>query len=68
MTYHVDLKYLGKATGCFVDQDKVTSKEDERVTAYYLWLPYLLALCFILTRYESDGDVYNKSTFALNWI
>ena len=41
---------LGKATGCFVDQSKVETEEDAPVTAYYLWLPYLLAVCFTLAR------------------
>ena len=40
----------GKATGCFVDQTKIESEEDAPVTAYYLWLPYLLAICFVLAR------------------
>jgi len=36
----------GKATGCFVDQSKIDSPEDAPVTAYYLWLPFLLTFCF----------------------
>jgi len=36
----------GKATGCFVDQSKIFSEEDAPVTAYYLWLPFLLTFCF----------------------
>jgi len=36
----------GKATGCFVDQSKIESPEDAPVTAYYLWLPFLLTFCF----------------------
>jgi len=40
----------GKASGCFVDQSKITYGEDVPVTAYYLWLPYLLSVCFLLTR------------------
>ena len=39
-----------QATGCFVDQTKIESEEDAPVTAYYLWLPYLLTICFILAR------------------
>ena len=41
---------LPQATGCFVDQTKIESEEDAPVTAYYLWLPYLLTICFILAR------------------
>jgi len=36
----------GKATGCFVDQSKLESEADAPVTAYYLWLPFLLTFCF----------------------
>jgi len=36
----------GKATGCFVDQSKLESEKDAPVTAYYLWLPFLLTFCF----------------------
>ena len=41
---------FSQATGCFVDQTKIESEEDAPVTAYYLWLPYLLTICFILAR------------------
>ena len=33
-----------------MDQSKVETEEDAPVTAYYLWLPYLLAVCFTLAR------------------
>ena len=36
----------GKATGCFVDQSKIPTPADAPVTAYYLWLPFLLTFCF----------------------
>ena len=49
-TSYVREALRGKATGCFVDQSKVTTEEDAPVTAYYLWLPYLLAVCFVLAR------------------
>lgn len=49
-TSYVREALRGKATGCFVDQSKVTTEEDAPVTAYYLWLPYLLAVCFALAR------------------
>ena len=41
----------GKATGCFVDQSKITSEEDAPVTAYYLWLPFLLTFCFGFAKF-----------------
>jgi len=37
------------ATGCFVDQDKV-SKDNGPITSYYLWLPYLLSFLFLLCK------------------
>jgi hypothetical protein len=49
-TSYVRQALRGKATGCFVDQTKIESEEDAPVTAYYLWLPYLLAICFIMAR------------------
>jgi len=49
-TSYVRKALQGKATGCFVDQTKIESEEDAPVTAYYLWLPYLLTICFILAR------------------
>jgi len=36
----------GKATGCFIDQSKLSSEADAPITAYYLWLPFLLTFCF----------------------
>jgi hypothetical protein len=41
----------GKATGCFVDQSKIESPEDAPVTAYYLWLPFLLTFCFAFAKF-----------------
>jgi len=41
----------GKATGCFVDQSKIESPEDAPVTAYYLWLPFLLTFCFGFAKF-----------------
>ena len=49
-TSYVREALRGKATGCFVDQTDVATEEDAPVTAYYLWLPYLLAVCFVLAR------------------
>ena len=49
-TSYVRQALQGTATGCFVDQTKIKSEEDAPVTAYYLWLPYLLTICFILAR------------------
>lgn len=41
----------GKATGCYVDQAKINSPEDAPVTAYYLWLPFLLTFCFGFAKF-----------------
>jgi len=49
-TAYVRSSLQGKATGCFVDQAKLSSEEDAPVTAYYLWLPYLLSLLFVFTK------------------
>jgi len=49
-TSYVRKSLQGQATGCYVDQNKITYGEDVSVTAYYLWLPYLLSICFFLTR------------------
>ena len=42
----------GRATGCFVNQDKLEleSEKDAPITAYNLWLPYLLSLLFVLAK------------------
>jgi len=45
-TAYVRPHLQGKATGCFVDQSKLSTPEDAPVTAYYLWLPFLLTFCF----------------------
>jgi len=45
-TTYVREHLQGKATGCFVDQSKIESEADAPVTAYYLWLPFLLTFCF----------------------
>ena len=37
-------------TGCFVDQSHISSPEDAPITTYYLWLPYLLSLLFLLSK------------------
>jgi len=49
-TSYVRKSLQGTATGCYVDQNKITYGEDVSVTAYYLWLPYLMTICFFLTR------------------
>ena len=49
-TAYVRPQLQGKATGCFVDQSKLESEEDAPITAYYLWLPYLLSLLFVLAK------------------
>jgi len=45
-TAYVKEHLQGKATGCFVDQSRLESPADAPVTAYYLWLPFLLTFCF----------------------
>jgi len=49
-TAYVRSTLQGKATGCYVDQSTLTSEEDAPITAYYLWLPYLLSLLFVLAK------------------
>jgi len=49
-TAYVRSHLQGKATGCFVDQSRLLSEEDAPVTAYYLWLPYLLSLLFVFAK------------------
>jgi len=49
-TAYVRSHLQGKATGCFVDQSRLHSEEDAPVTAYYLWLPYLLSLLFVFAK------------------
>ena len=49
-TAYVRPQLQGKATGCFVDQSSLESEEDAPITAYYLWLPYLLSLLFVLAK------------------
>ena len=41
---------LGLATGCYVDQTNLQSEADAPVTNYYIWLPYMLSLLFLLTK------------------
>jgi len=50
-TAYVREHLQGKATGCFVDQSKIESEEDAPVTAYYLWLPFLLTFCFGFAKF-----------------
>jgi len=49
-TAYVKKHLQGQATGCFVDQSKIETEEDAPITAYYLWLPYLTSLLFILAK------------------
>ena len=41
---------LESASGCYVDQSELTSREDAPITTYYLWLPYLLSFLFLLSK------------------
>jgi len=50
-TAYVREHLQGKATGCFVDQSKIESEVDAPVTAYYLWLPFLLTFCFGFAKF-----------------
>jgi len=50
-TAYVREHLQGKATGCFVDQSKIESEEDAPVTAYYLWIPFLLTFCFGFAKF-----------------
>jgi len=50
-TAYVHDHLQGKATGCFVDQSKIKSEQDAPVTAYYLWLPFLLTFCFGFAKF-----------------
>ena len=50
-TAYVREHLQGKATGCFVDQSKIISEEDAPVTAYYLWIPFLLTFCFGFAKF-----------------
>eukprot|EP00092_Neocalanus_flemingeri_P018947 GFUD01020527.1.p1 GENE.GFUD01020527.1~~GFUD01020527.1.p1 ORF type:complete len:460 (+),score=47.04 GFUD01020527.1:248-1627(+) len=49
-TAYVRTHLQGTATGCFVDQSRLQSEEDAPITAYYLWLPYLLSLLFAFAK------------------
>jgi len=49
-TSYVKPQLQGKATGCYVDQTNLSEQEDPPITAYYLWLPYLLSLMFVLAK------------------
>ena len=50
-TAYVRSHLQGKATGCFVDQSKIESEKDAPVTAYYLWIPFLLTFCFAFAKF-----------------
>jgi len=50
-TAYVRTHLQGQATGCYVDQSTLRSEEDAPVTAYYLWLPYLLTLLFAFAKF-----------------
>ena len=49
-TAYVRSHLQGIATGCYVDQARLDSAEDAPITAYYLWLPYLLSLLYVLAK------------------
>ena len=43
-TAYVNQHLRGRVTGCYVDQQMLSEKEDAPVTSYYIWLPYLLSI------------------------
>ena len=49
-TAYVRSHLQGIATGCYVDQSRLDAPEDAPITAYYLWLPYLLSLLYMLAK------------------
>jgi len=49
-TAYVRPHLQSKATGCYVDQSHFDSPADAPVTAYYLWIPFLLLVCFGLAK------------------
>jgi len=50
-TGYVKQQLQGSATGCFVDQSAMTDQEwNGRVTAYYLWIPFLITFCIGFTK------------------
>ena len=58
----------GKATGCFVDQSKLSSEADAPVTAYYLWLPFLLIIVPVIRMIKmvnTDSDKNLKITLSV---
>lgn len=58
----------GEATGCFVDQKAMTDDEwNSRVTAYYLWIPFLLTFCIgfckvprVIWKNGMEGNLMRK--------
>jgi len=58
----------GEATGCFVDQNSMSDDEwNSRVTAYYLWIPFLLTFCIgfskvprVLWKSGMEGNLMHK--------
>ena len=49
-TAYVRKHLQGVATGCYVDQSRLETPEDAPITSYYLWLPYLLSLLYVLAK------------------
>lgn len=47
---YIEPHLQGKVTGCYVDQTALKTAADAPVTNYYLWLPYMLGLLFIITK------------------
>jgi len=67
-TGYVKEHLQGEATGCYVDQSGIKDEEwNSRVTAYYLWLPFLLTFAIgfskvprILWKRCLEGELMHK--------
>jgi len=67
-TGYVKQHLQGEATGCYVDQSTMTDNEwNGRVTAYYLWIPFLLTFCIgfsklprVLWKNKMEGNLMKK--------
>jgi len=67
-TGYVKEHLQGEATGCYVDQSGIEDEEwNSRVTAYYLWLPFLLTFAIgfskvprILWKRCLEGELMHK--------
>ena len=49
-TSYVRQHLQGRATGCYVDHEKIDAHQDALITSYYLWLPYLMSFLYALCK------------------